>query len=432
MPVEPVAGPHTAPAMLRDCLPMLQQTDFALNHDFCPWANRWVYWMKRPLVAMLLATGLSLVCGIFLQTEALVIAAILLLIVGVGVSFPWLAMRGIDVHLKFDVRRSRTGHPVLVRLRVRNRWPWPVWGLSVLRGFAVREATDTEEGVSLACVHGWSTAEYSWPFVPQIRGRYPLTAPEVETGFPFGLYRATRNATVDGHLVVWPKTVILSGLPDAAETRQSDEQLADRRVGDFGDKLGTRLFRHGDSLRRVHWAQTARQQQLIVCERQAPATTAVRVTLDLDRASHPNCNSAEHHRDDTVEQAVQVAASVCESLHRQHCRIELVLHDQLLVAGESATGFYRLMDCLAQATLADSTSTLNRRRAAADFGIAVTTSAGLRWRGRQLSGQHVICLSDGNMDQQSAPTHDAWISLVGSSDIEEVLPRRWKGACNVR
>lgn len=282
MSVDPTAGLHEAPATSRCYLPLMQQTNFALNHDFCPWANRWVYWLKRPLWAMLLATGLSLVCGIFLKTEALVIAAILLLIV--GVSFPWLAMRGINVHLTFDIRRSRVGQPALVRLRVRNRWPWPVWGLSVVRDFALRDATDTEEGVSLARVSGWSTAEYSWPFVPQSRGKYPLTAPEFETGFPFGLYRATRNATVDGHVVVWPKTVMLSGLPDAAETRQSDEQLADRRVGDSGDVLGTRLFRHGDSLRRVHWVQTARQQQLVVCEQQAPATTVVRVTLDLNRS----------------------------------------------------------------------------------------------------------------------------------------------------
>ncbi len=414
-------------------VPLLKKTNTALNHDFCPWANRWLYWLKRPIWSLVLATGLSLICGIFLKTEALFITAILLLITGIGVLMPWLAMRGIDAHLTFDIRRSRVGQPVLVRLRVRNRWPWPVWGLSVVRGFALREATDTAEGVSLARVPGWATVEYSWPFVPQIRGMYPLTTPAIETGFPFGLYRAARTATVDGHVVVWPKTVTLSGLPDAADTRQSDEQLADRRVGEFGDMLGTRAFRQGDSLRRVHWAQTARQQQLIVCERQAPATTSVRVTLDVALASHPNCDASERHANDSVELAVQVAASVCESLNRQHCRIELVLNDQLFVAGESTAGFHRLMDVLAQAKLGETTSTHNRRRVAtANFGITVTTPMGLRWRGRQLSGQHTISVSDGSTMQQSLPTTGAWISLEESQDVEAVLPRRWKGACDVR
>lgn len=377
--------------------------------------------------------GLSLACGVFLKTEALFITAILLLIVGAGVSLPWLATRGLEAHLTFDVRRGRVGQPALVRLRVRNRWPWPLWGLSVVRGFAVREAADTDEGVSLACVPGWATVEYCWPFVPQIRGMYPLTAPEIETGFPFGLYRAARAATVDGHLVVWPKTVTLAGLPDAAELRQSDEQLADRRVGDFGDMLGTRAFRQGDSLRRVHWAQTARQQKLIVCERQAPATTAVRVTLDVDPVSHPNCDSSPHDVNGSLELAVQIAASVCESLHRQHCRVELALNDQVLVAGESAAGYHRLMDALAQATLADKTSTSNRRRAVREnYGITVTTPIGLRSRGRQLSTQHTICVSDGSVLQQSLPTTGAWISLKEPQNVEAHLPRLWRGACNVR
>ena len=355
------------------------------------------------------------------------------MIAGVGVILPWLAMRGIDVHLKFDVRRSRVGQPVLIRLRIRNRWPWPIWGLSLVRGFALRDTSDTDEGVSLARVPGWATSEFSWPFVPQVRGLYPFVDPEIETGFPFGLYRACRRATVDGHVVVWPKTVKLAGLPDAAETRQSDDQLADRRVGDFGDMLGTRTFRSGDSLRRVHWAQTARQQQMIVCERQAPATTSVRVTLDVDAASHPGVVSSSRHQDDSVELAVQVAASVCESLHRQHCRVELALNDQLLVAGESASSFHRIMDALAQAMLTDAVSATSRRSASsASFGITVTTPEGLRRCRQQRFGQHVICVSDETPDQSTSAASGAWISLCKSFEIDVELPRRWKGACDVR
>ena len=409
----------------------LQQTNAALNHDFCPGANRWVYWLKNPLLSLLLAAGISLLCGVFLKTEALFITAILLLVAGVGVALPWLAMRGVDVHLAFDTRRSRVGQPVLVRLRVRNRWPWPIWGLSLVRGFALRDTNDTDEGVSLARVSGWSTAEYSWSFIPQVRGCYPLAVPEIETGFPFGLYRASRNTTVDGHVVVWPKTVMLAGLPDAVESNQSDDQLADRRVGDFGDMLGTRAFRSGDSLRRVHWAQTARQQQMIVCERQAPATTSVRVTLDVEAASHPDVAPSERDPMNSLELAVQVAASVCESLHRQHCRVELSLNDQLLIAGESATSFQRLMDVLSQSTLANRQSQTSRRRDSQSFDIVVTTPHGVSRNGLKRHGQHVISVSD-NWTSTATSSTGSWISLGISADAGLHLQRQWKGACNVR
>jgi uncharacterized protein (DUF58 family) len=409
----------------------LQQTNAALNHDFCPGANRWLYWLKNPLVSLLLAAGISLLCGVFLKTEALFIFAILLLVAGVGVALPWVAMRGVDVHLTFDARRSRVGQPVMVRLRVRNRWPWPSWGLSVVRGFALRDSNDTDEGVSLARVPGWSTVEYSWSFVPKIRGCYPLANPEIETGFPFGLYRASRKATVDGHVVVWPKTVMLAGLPDAVSTNQSDDQLADRRVGDFGDMLGTRAFRSGDSLRRVHWAQTARQQQMIICERQAPATTSVRVILDVDSASHPDVVPHERDPMNSLELAVQVAASVCESLHRQHCRLELSLNNQLFVSGESAQSFQRLMDSLSQAEVTHQKTHFSRRQDSQSFNIVITTPQGVSENAFSRSGQHVISVSDSNAFA-STSSQGSWISLGKSSDADVELQRQWKGACNVR
>jgi uncharacterized protein (DUF58 family) len=421
------AMPHADQGRAVRLIQWLQRANSALSHDFCPGANRWLYWLKNPLWSLVLAAGISLLCGVFLKTEALFITAILLLVAGVGVALPWIAMRGIDVHLTFDARRTRVGQPVMVRLRVRNRWPWPSWGLSLVRGFALRDANDTDEGVSLARVPGWSTVEYSWSFVPKIRGCYPLVTPEIETGFPFGLYRASRNATVDGHVVVWPKTIMLAGLPDAVSTNQSD----DRRVGDFGDMLGTRMFRSGDSLRRVHWAQTARQQQMIICERQAPATTSVRVILDVDSASHPDVDPHERDPMNSLELAVQVAASVCESLHRQHCRLELSLHNQLFVSGESAQSFQRLMDSLSQAELTHQKKQFSRRQDSQSFNILITTQQGISTNGCSRSGQHVISVSN---DRTSTATssHGSWISLGKSSDAGVELQRQWKGACNVR
>ena len=429
--IDPQAVSSLRQSRLERLLNWLQQTHAVLNHDFCPGANRWLYWLKNPLVSLLLAAGISLLCGVFLKTEALFIFAILLLVAGVGVALPWVAMRGVDVHLTFDARRSRVGQPVMVRLRVRNRWPWPSWGLSVVRGFALRDSNDTDEGVSLARVPGWSTVEYSWSFVPKIRGCYPLANPEIETGFPFGLYRASRTATVDGYVVVWPKTVMLAGLPDAVSTNQSDDQLADRRVGDFGDMLGTRAFRSGDSLRRVHWAQTARQQQMIICERQAPATTSVRVILDVDSASHPDVVPHERDPMNSLELAVQVAASVCESLHRQHCRLELSLNNQLFVSGESAHSFQRLMDSLSQAEVTHQKTHFSRRQNSQSFNIVITTPPGVSENAFSRSGQHVISVSDSNTFALTS-SQGSWISLGKSSDADVELQRQWKGVCNVR
>lgn len=411
----------------------LTRLNRALTHDFCPGANRWVYWLKRPVWGLALAACLSAVCGVFLRPEAFLITLLLGVLLLSGVLLPWLVMHGITLHVAFDIRRSRVGQSALIRLKVQNRWPFPVWGLSVLRGFVTSDAADTSEGVSLTRVAGWSTTEYSWPFTPVIRGRYPLVPPEIETAFPFGLYRATRSATVDGHLIVWPKTVMLTGLPDTSDLQSDEDTFTDRRIGDFGDMLGTRPFRHGDSLRRVHWAQTARQQQLIVCERQAPATSLVQVIVDTDPASHPGVASGDGRNPaDTLELVVRAAASICESLHRQHCRVELIIEDQLIVAGESASGFQRLMDELSQVTVADSTRVMRHSFRTDDaFRVLVTTPAGMRWRSGQINRMHVVSVSDSTSLHRPADV-PAWISIDGAADLESRLAAQWKGACNVR
>jgi len=387
-----------------------QRLSDALSADFCPWVNRYVYWLKNPFWLLLLAIAGSTVCGIFLNPLVFVLTTLLVAISAIGIVLPWIAIKGIECRVAFDIPRTRMGTPAIVRLSMKNSLPFPVWGLSLIKGFAQDDSTDGNEGVALARVPGWSTVEYSWPFKATRRGLYPNATPEVETGFPFGLFRARRLVNTDGRLTVWPATVNLEGMPDASESRQTEERFSERRVGEFGDMMGTRTFRAGDSLRRVHWAQTARQQTMIVTERQAPAMTSVRVVLDLSEASHP-----KSERESTIELAVKTAASICESLHRQHARVELIIGDQRLVAGDSATGFHRVMDSLAVADV-DSRK-VTHSAPGYGFEILITTEAG-----KQPAPAHQIIVGPS--------TTSAWLNVAEDQALIGELPKLWRSACH--
>ena len=166
-----------------------------LSTDFCPSANRWLYWLKNPFWVLVLAVVGSVLCGVFVNPWIFSLTALMLAVVGVGTALPWMSMRGISCQVMFDLRRIRFGEAALVRLRIRNRSPLPVWGLSLVNGFATVEshrrtcADDGREGIAFARVPGWSTIEYTWPFVARRRGLYPLNdIAEVETSFPFGIF----------------------------------------------------------------------------------------------------------------------------------------------------------------------------------------------------------------------------------------------------
>ena len=263
------------------------------------------------------------------------------------------------------------------------------------------------------------TIEYAWSFVPIRRGLYPIDgAAEVETSFPFGLFRARRRAEVEGHLIVWPETVSLIGMPDTAESQSIDDTFSDRRVGDFGDVLGTRPFREGDSLRRVHWAQTARQQTLIVTERQAPLTTSVRIVLDLSPRSHP-----PETREATVEHCIRVAASLCESLHRQHCRVKLQIGDRLFVVGNSAAGLHRAMDALAVLDIDDRGITVKAGESGrtSEFTITVTPADNA-----VLGRRRQILVSDSD---DTGTRSSAWIQLNAGQPLSELV-MAWRKVCH--
>ena len=317
-----------------------------LHHDFCPDINRFVYWLKNPMWLLLLVTLGSAVCGLMVNPQIFALTGLLCGVIVLGVAWPMIVVRGLECRVRFESSRTREGQPVAVRLRITNRWPWPVWGLALEQGFAV--STDSQlhqagESVALSRVSGWSSREFLWSFTPQRRGVYPMAIPTIETGFPFGLVKAHKCCVAENELLVWPRSVRLESLPDTFDQSPREDQLTDRKAGDCGDMLGTRPFRLGDSLRRVHWAQTARQGRMIVCERQSAAACSVRLIADL----RPSVHSGEGHHS-TLEQALRVIASVSDSLRSQRAIVECVIGHELITIGSHDADWRRFMDRLAR------------------------------------------------------------------------------------
>jgi len=352
---------------------------FELGHyDFCPSANKWVYWMKHPAAAIVFAAVVACAAGIFINPVAFVPGGALVATLVLGYFWPRLAMLRVSGSLSFSRSRADENEAVTVRLKVVNRWPFPVWGLMLEGGFRSTHADAPDVALALARVGAWSTSDFSWEFVADCRGEYPRHAPKLVTGFPFGLKKAGRDVEVASKLLVRPKTFEIEELLDAAETRPNDDNWSDHRVGDCGDMLGTRPFRPGDSLRRVHWAQTARYDRLIVCERQASSSSSLEVDLDADPAAH--CG---HGRDSSWEWSIRIAASLCRAYHRQNARVVCHVGREEIVVSQGAAGFERFLDYLARlpkhgaATSAERIRSGKARRHSDGLRIAVTTDLGL-------------------------------------------------------
>lgn len=72
------------------------------SHDFCPWANRYVYWLKQPIGWFVVGAVAAALTAIFLEPRMWIIVGSLVAVMVLSVVWPWLAMRGASAEIAFD------------------------------------------------------------------------------------------------------------------------------------------------------------------------------------------------------------------------------------------------------------------------------------------------------------------------------------------
>ena len=112
----------------------------------------------------------------------------------------------------------------------------------------------------------------------QRRGVRRLRFLSLSSLFPLGLFHKERRYAVDVEVLVYPEIYPTSARVFSEQGRSGD--LSARRAG-FGYELHTlRSYQPGDDPRAIHWKQSARQQALIVQQRQSEQTRRLRIVFD--------------------------------------------------------------------------------------------------------------------------------------------------------
>ncbi|WP_457949092.1 DUF58 domain-containing protein [Pseudarthrobacter sp. alpha12b] len=179
------------------------------------------------------------------------------------------------------------------------------------------------------------TSRYEYHLTSRYRGQFRIGPVTAEFTDPFGL-SLHRQAIDDGDvLTVTPAAVVLpaTGLAGA---RGNDGVTATRvRANPSDDDVMTREYRHGDPMRRVHWAATARHGALMV--RQEESVTTPEATIILDHRSGafaggpgismPGLPGHDGHvpaTSDTFEWSVVAAMSVSAHLAERNYGLRLL------------------------------------------------------------------------------------------------------------
>jgi uncharacterized protein (DUF58 family) len=203
--------------------------------------------------------------------------------------------------------------PVSVELDVQGTLP----ATSLL--LVERIARLGERAAVLERRNGRLTGRYLLRRVP--RGRYPIESAQVVIEDPFGLERVEVDLERRESLLVYPRLADLTQLfSDSGHRIPGGRRLLLRRPTGF-ELHSVREHHQGESLRRVHWPQTARRGQLMVKELEDAPRDESAVLLDADAGCVVGSPP-----DSSFELAVRAAGSILRAYAKRGRRSSLVVN----------------------------------------------------------------------------------------------------------
>ncbi|MBM3774414.1 MAG: DUF58 domain-containing protein [Acidobacteria bacterium] len=390
---------------------------------------------RRTVAALVFAGVLSGICGYFVHPNGYAVTASILALLLAGLVLPRLGTLSLRGSLQFGRARIQEGETVAATFRLSNTAPWPVFGIGVDRAGLGESWT----GVHLSWLPGLCTREVRTQIGPLCRGEYPTLRPSVRSGFPLSLLETGAPVAVEAPLLVWPRRFPVGPLPENDPQTLREGSFESRRIGSGGELAGLRPYRRGDSLRQIHWQQSARHDRLIVCERQATYLPRIRIVLDADPASH-----AGEGANGTLEWSIRVAASLAEGWAREGAEVTILFGDRALAPASGERQVREILD-LAASVPRDGVSfaaTLRHweRDRDAYLTLLVTTDAGLAGPARSLRADRsmwfAVLRCDGfgggkpSIARTADPARTLWI--VNGESAPAALRRGWtpaRGSC---
>ena len=246
-----------------------------------------------------LLAGACLVLGrVFGTVEGYVIGATLVALLVVAVA--WLVVTRVDVSVTrlLHPPRVHAGSHTRVDLTVANQ------GRRLSPVLSLRDQVSQTKGASLLVgpLAPGEDARAAYRFATERRGVITVGPLVVELTDPFGLTRLRIPAAGVSELIVYPPIESLPTLPLSAGNDPLAGAVHPNSLGRAGeDFYALRAYVVGDDLRRVHWAATARHDELMVRQDEIPWQGRTTLVLD-DRAGV--------HSPESFERMVSAAASI--------------------------------------------------------------------------------------------------------------------------
>jgi uncharacterized protein (DUF58 family) len=214
--------------------------------------------------------------------------------------------------------RAYEDETVRVKLRIWNRFGLPLHLVEVRDWFPCDSLPEKRLVAQRIPAGGAVQVEYAGT-CGHGRGRFMIGPLEVTVSDPLGLFRVSRTFNELSELVVYPRTCPIRDLGLQELQWRAPVSVSTDRVGHAATFFGTREYRPGDNIRRIHWPSTMRWGKLVLKEFEQDTNLEVTCFLDLNQSTLRGVG-----RGSNVEQAVRVSASIAEHVTSRLCSFQLI------------------------------------------------------------------------------------------------------------
>ncbi|MBL8116242.1 MAG: DUF58 domain-containing protein [Anaerolineae bacterium] len=210
----------------------------------------------------------------------------------------WMSVRWITINRKTRARRAQVGRSLDETFIIQNRAYLPKLWLEVHDHSTLPGHRASNVVPALGARKG-----YRWyvetPCI--VRGEYELGPVTILSGDPFGFFLAPRKLDATSKVIVYPQTIPITHVELPIGQISGGEAQRRRAHNITTNASGVREYVSGDSFNRIHWASSARHDQLIVKEFEIDPMVDIWLFADFSAASLVDDPSLERNgRDGTI------------------------------------------------------------------------------------------------------------------------------------
>lgn len=253
------------------------------------------------------------------QTPLFLLALALLLAAGLSKLYDRYCLAGLEYRRRFSRRRAEFGETIELEIEIINRKLLPLAWLEI-EDEVPRELPPARGDLyhshkagrailhSLIALRPFERVRRRYPIRCGARGEHVFGPVRLRTGDLFGLVTRELELDLTDALVVYPRVVPVGALGLPARQPLGDRRTRSWLFEDPSRLVGVREYRARDSLRRIHWAASARTQRLQVKVYEPTTSHHLAIFLNLNTTRGEWWGFS--YDPDALELAVMAAASL--------------------------------------------------------------------------------------------------------------------------